>query len=180
MSIYYDTGGIGDDAWLYPAEWGCDDCGLYYSWPVTPGLAPVDDPLQKDMLALIAQHTPESCKTAQAAAGVVQAQANTADGFTADDYEFFESLGSHHPLEISATLTVAEAEDRERRGIPMPIGGDPETDLARDIVQRRHDNRIRWTPAQARAHAALAAKQRRVVIGGQLVCWSDNTDAVPL
>lgn len=175
MNIYYDTGGIGDDAWLYPAEWGCDDCGLYYSWPVTPGLAPVDDPLQKDMQSLIADHTPETCKAAQAAAGVVQAQANTADGFTADDYAFFESLGSHHPLEVS--VTVAQAEERERRGISLPVGGDPETDLARDLTKRRR-HRDRWTPAQARAHEALAATQRRTVIAGRLVCRSDNTDAV--
>lgn len=49
-----------------------------------------------------------------------------------DNYEFAESLGTHHPGEVG--LTVAQAEERERNGIPLPISGDAETDHARELL----------------------------------------------
>lgn len=178
MSIYYSTGGEDEDGVVGAAEWGCDECSTYYSWPVTPGLAPVDDPLQSDMRALVALHTPESCEASWAAAAVMdfeEADAEEARAAAEADYAFLESLGSHHPVEVE--VTVAEAEERERRGIPLPIGGDPETDLARELVAISRP-RTHWTPAQARTRTALAAIQRRSMIGGRLKCRSDNSDAV--
>lgn len=40
-----------------------------------------------------------------------------------EGYELLESLGPAHPSQVS--LTLAEAEGRERRGIPLAISGDP-------------------------------------------------------
>lgn len=56
-----DTGGLDADGTLYDASFECDDCGTVYTWPVTPGLAPNDDPLQVDMLALIREHEDGGC-----------------------------------------------------------------------------------------------------------------------
>ena len=40
-----------------------------------------------------------------------------------EGYELLESLGPAHPSQVS--LTVAEATERELRGIPLAISGDP-------------------------------------------------------
>jgi hypothetical protein len=51
------------------------------------------------------------------------------------DYEFFETLGAHHPIEVE--LTVAQAEHRERLGIPLPVSGDPTSDRSRELLTIR-------------------------------------------
>lgn len=170
MSVHFCTGGEDENGDLFGAEFGCDECGTFYSWPVTPGLAPSVDPLQKDMLALVAMHTEESCQMLQAAE-----DEDARLSALSPDYEFFESLGSHHPVEVG--LTVAQCEKQERAGYPLPVGGDPETCLAHELLEIDRERYPRPAPAGRRAKHALAAIQERLMIGGRLVCRSDNTDA---
>lgn len=59
--IARDMGGLDVDGDVYDASWYCEGCGVSYSWPVTPGLAPMEDPKQTEMLAIIAQHDAEGC-----------------------------------------------------------------------------------------------------------------------
>lgn len=56
-----DTGGMDIDGEVYPASWYCEGCDVSYSWPVTPGLAAAVDPLQTEMLAIIAEHDAKGC-----------------------------------------------------------------------------------------------------------------------
>jgi hypothetical protein len=56
-----DMGGMDVDGDVYDASWYCEGCGVSYSWPVTPGLAPIEDPKQTEMLAIIAEHDSEGC-----------------------------------------------------------------------------------------------------------------------
>lgn len=59
--IARDTGGLDADGLVYDANWFCEECDTYYSWPVTPGLAANEDPLQTEMLAIIAEHDTKGC-----------------------------------------------------------------------------------------------------------------------
>ncbi len=62
-----DTGGLDADGTFWDASFECDDCGIVFTWPVTPGVAPIDDPFQVDMLTLIREHEDGGCSPAAAA-----------------------------------------------------------------------------------------------------------------
>ncbi|MEV8180302.1 hypothetical protein [Specibacter sp. NPDC078692] len=109
------TGGIDAETnELFDAHFECHDCGTFYSWPVTPGLAAIDDPKQTEMLALVNGHTPETCQAILEAA---------AEATKAEKYAVFEKEVYAH-ADIASNFTVDDAVLAELRGMPMPFSGD--------------------------------------------------------
>jgi hypothetical protein len=104
----------------FDASFHCYDCDLYLSWPVTPGLAPNEDPLQTEMLALVAEHTPAACRAAQVGAALDREKARAAE--KAAEYAAFEDC-IHDVSRLR--LTAQEATEAEADGYPSPVGGDP-------------------------------------------------------
>lgn|GEM_PF-4823551 len=183
---WMDTGGLDpEDGLVYDARWGCDDCGLSYSWPVTPGLAPKEDPKQTQMLAIIAEHTPETCRGAQAsqeadhAARQAAYQAGTGSRYDQwqDDLNTLQS--------IDPDYTAAEAMKSEAAGCPMPVSGDPTVTLAAAIgrgavtitkglpaktrLNRHVDNLDKITAAMPGMDGTALNLSQRVVISGWFV-----------
>lgn len=76
QNVSWGTGGLDPGTLeLFDAHFECFDCGLFYSWPVTPGLAANVDPKQTEMLALARTHTAEACRTIRAVAPVMEIEA---------------------------------------------------------------------------------------------------------
>lgn len=131
-NIARDTGGF--DAVtneLFDASFECFDCGLYYSWPVTPGLAPNADPKQTEMLALVKAHTPAVCRAAQAVAAVVREKEDAAEKASAYlDHENHVTALNH-----LGGWKIEELERFEANGSPYPVGGDCKVSLM-DAIDR--------------------------------------------
>lgn len=142
-NIARDTGGFDlETNELFDASFECFDCGLYYSWPVTPGLAPVKDPKQTEMLALVAAHTPAACRAAQARNAVEREKEDAAE----KAYAYAERENHVTRLDLLGGWRVDELEKAEADGIPCPVGGDCKVSLM-DAIKRGAVTVARGLPA---------------------------------
>lgn len=129
-SISMDTGGLDEDGVLWDAQFHCGDCGLYYSWPVTPGLAPVKDPKQTEMLALVSKHTPAVCRAAQARNAVELEKVLATEAELIYDEHQDEAV----PLG-EVNMLIKDVVKNELDGYPVPVSGDPVVTL-RQAIER--------------------------------------------
>lgn len=130
LNISRDTGGYDEDEdAVFPASFECHDCGLCYSWPVTPGLAPNDDPLQTEMLALVNAHTTAACRAAQASAAIEREKVLAAEA----DAEYAACEVRVQSLQVFEGWSVKELVTLEAAGAPAPISGDPMVTLQQAI-----------------------------------------------
>ncbi len=156
-----DTGGLDENGNLMMAGYECYDCGLSYSWPVTPGLAASEDPLQVEMLALVKAHTPAVCRAAQAVAVHEQQRALSVEAEAR--YDRYQSNVT--PVR-DIRLTVSEAVDNERDGYPTPVDGDPlvtlqeAIDRGAVIVSRGLPETVLWRRANPGLGKAYSEIQR--------------------
>lgn len=190
------TGGIDAETnELFDAHFECFDCGLYYSWPVTPGIAPNEDPLQTEMLVLVNGHTSAVCRVAQVKAALQQGTELT----KALAGEFATSEGQVRERQAYAAQTVQElVEHAATKGYSTPISGDPVVTLQQAIdrgtvtctkglpgivewrrknpelakthhyVEFKTHNLGMWPQPSHDARVALAGTDRRTVFAGWL------------